>query len=102
MEYKEHLQEEIELKSNHLKLSRLRINLEIQKNLNWTPINPALWKIINKKNKDSNGVMTIVEKVKKQDFLNLKQVQIIYCSKNKSEGFVGFLPKNANLALSVR
>jgi len=54
----------------------LRINLEIKKDLAWTVIDPALWRIISKKNKDSNGVMTIVEKHKKHDLFHLKQYKI--------------------------
>ena len=36
------------------------------------------------------------------EFLDTMQIQIIYCSKNKSDAFVGYIPKKANLALSLR
>lgn len=34
--------------------------------------------------------------------MNTVQIQIIYCSKTKSDAFVGFIPKQANLAFAIR
>ena len=32
----------------------------------------------------------------------MAQIRIIFCSKSRSDAFVGFLPKKANLALALR
>lgn len=60
LEFKDHLIEELEQKSNYLKFNQIKISLEVHKNLSYTPINPLLWKTISKKNKDNNGVYTII------------------------------------------
>ena len=70
--------------------------------MDWTAINPRIWKVIAKKHKETNGIFTIKEEDKKINILDTIQVRIIFCSRNRSDAFVGFLPKKANLALAVR
>ena len=94
--------EELELKSNYLKFQAVRISLEVDRTLTWTAVNPAIWKIISRQNKDTHGIFTVVEEHKKYDLLDTSQIRIIFCSKTRSDAFVGFMPKKANLALALR
>lgn len=46
--------------------------------------------------------MTVLEEGKSQNLTQTTQVRIIFCSKKRSDAFVGFLPKKASLALCLR
>jgi hypothetical protein len=62
----------------------------------------VLWKIINKTHNSKHGIFTITEENKEYAILETTQIQIILCSKTRSEAFVGYVPKKANLVLTIR
>jgi predicted nucleotide-binding protein (sugar kinase/HSP70/actin superfamily) len=65
-------------------------------------VNPELWKAINKKLKEKNGVLTFYSLENAMNVKETMQIQLIYCSKTRSELFVGYMPKHANLVSVIR
>lgn len=61
-----------------------------------------LWKHINKKLKENHGIMTFVTNQKFTDSKNIVQIQLIFCSKTRSDAFVGYFPKKTNLIAAIR
>jgi hypothetical protein len=70
--------------------------------IDWSPVNPEIWKAINKKLKEKHGILTFIDNHKIIDVKKTTQLQLIYCSKTRSELFVGYMPKDANLIAVIR
>lgn len=102
LDFQDHIAEELEAKCNYLRFSQVKINLEISKDYEWTAVNPDLWKIINFAPKFKHGILTYLPQDTTIDVKRTKQVQIIFCSKMRSDAFVGYLPEDANLIALVR
>jgi hypothetical protein len=100
--YQSQLIESIQEKCTYLNFHQVKINLEINHLIDWTPINPELWKAINKKLKERHGILTFTDHKKTIDVKKTIQIQLVYCSKTRSELFVGYMPKHANLISVIR
>jgi len=56
-----------------------------------------LWKHVNKKLKENHGIMTFLTNGNLSDIKNIVQIQLIFCSKVRSDAFIGYFPKKTNL-----
>lgn len=82
--YQSQLVESIQEKCLYLNFHKVKINLEVSHSIDWTPINPELWKAINKKLKEKHGILTFIDRQKNIDAKKTLQLQLIYCSKTRS------------------
>lgn len=72
--------------------------------MEWACISSDVWKIINSKIKAPFSLITLYEPPNPLPTPpeNTIQVQIIFCSKAKSDVFVGFLPEKADAVRAIR
>lgn len=61
LNYQSQLIESIQEKCLYLNFHQVKINPEIHQLVEWTPISPELWRAINRKLKERNGIFTYVD-----------------------------------------
>ena len=93
---------ELPLIALYFLMQAIRISPEIKNNISWTPVQPLLWKHINKKLKESHPVMTYLSQHILLDITSTIQIQLIFCSKTRSDAFIGYFPKTTNLIAVIR
>ena len=67
-------------------------------------ISPGLWKRVVRKTKPLFDILTFYDEQNPRQCIQGEkvQVQIVFCAKDKSEAFVGFLDSNSNIISAVR
>lgn len=104
LEFEEGIIAELEHKSNYLKFNKTIVCPQTKKNVEWTLVSPAIWKLVSSKSKPRFCLITLYYEHDPTSVLtgNDIQVQIIFCSKAKSDAYVGFLPDNTDAVHAIR
>ena len=104
LDFEDAILSELEHKSNYLKFSKTTLSPEIKRNVKWKVISASLWTRITQYLHSKISLLVFYDCQNPSACFTepCVQVQMIFCAKNKSEAYVGFLPESCELVAAVR
>lgn len=105
VEFESDIREQLEQKSNYLSISRTWLSPEPSSLHKWRAIHPHAWQLLNKGLRVGYPVVTLHEQCGTPEpgsAMSTLQIQMIFCCKDRSEAFVGFLPGGCPTLAAVR